>query len=124
MERAVEVLKMGMRGIDIQVAIQRAAEAQKIQQGEISQARAGEAGSREAAEAERARRQEQPQKTERQDQVIIRSRKKRQTRDEQEEENQNEDETQIPDEENENIKETREQWQARMRKRGKLDIIA
>jgi len=63
--------EMGIRGIDIQVAIQRAAEAEKIQQGETSQARAGEAGSREEAEMERTRRREQSQKPETSDQVII-----------------------------------------------------
>jgi len=62
---------MGIRGIDIQVAIQRAAEAEKIQQGEMSQARAGEAGTKEDAETERARRREQSQKPETADQVII-----------------------------------------------------
>jgi hypothetical protein len=66
---------MGIRGIDIQVAIQRAAEAEKIQQGETAQARAGEAGIREDAEVERARKREQSQKPERTDQVLIRREK-------------------------------------------------
>ena len=68
---------MGIRGIDIQVAIQRAADAEKIQQGETSQARAGEAGLREDADVERARKREQSQKPETSDQVIIRKEKGR-----------------------------------------------
>ena len=65
---------MGIRGIDIQVAIQRAADADKIQQGSIGQTRAGEAGMREASDAERVRKQEQPPRPERKDQVQIRLR--------------------------------------------------
>jgi hypothetical protein len=71
---------MGIRGIDIQVAIQRAAEAEKIQQGETSQARAGEAGLREDAETERARKQQQAPKTERSDQLIVRTRRDKERR--------------------------------------------
>ena len=39
---------MGIRGVDIQVAIQRAAEADKIQQSDSAQGRGGEASAREA----------------------------------------------------------------------------
>jgi len=62
---------MGIRGIDIQVAIQRAADAEKLQQGQTSQVRAGEAGMREEGETERIRRKESPPKTDKSDQVTI-----------------------------------------------------
>ena len=62
---------MGLRGIDIQVAIQRVAEAEQLMQGATAQARAGEAGSREKAEMERLRRQAQSQQTDRTDKVVI-----------------------------------------------------
>lgn len=75
---------MGIRGIDIQVAIQRAAEADKIQQADTANARAGEAGSREEAEALRARKQEQPRETEKSDQVIIQRRKEKEEKDREE----------------------------------------
>lgn len=66
---------MGLRGIDVQVAIQRAADADKIQQAEIANTRAGEAGTREQAELARARRQEQPRQPEKTDTVVIQKRK-------------------------------------------------
>jgi hypothetical protein len=62
---------MGIRGVDIQVAIQRAAEADKIEQGQTSQIRASDAGARELAELERLKKQEQPQKTERSGQLSV-----------------------------------------------------
>jgi hypothetical protein len=107
---------MGIRGVDIQVAIQRAAEAEKIQQGETSQVRAGEAGVREEGEVERARRQEQPQKTERGDQVIIRGHKEQQRKEQENQRGAGEDETGEEDE----AKDIRK----RLKERGKLDILA
>ncbi len=66
---------MGLRGIDVQVTIQRAADADKMQQAEIANARAGEASTREEAELARARRQEQPRQPEKTDTVVIQKRK-------------------------------------------------
>jgi hypothetical protein len=71
---------MGIRGVDIQVAIQRAADADKLQQGQIGQARAGEAGAREEAELERTRNREQPQKSEHSGQVTLRPHREGQNR--------------------------------------------
>ena len=68
---------MGIRAVDIQVAIQRAADADKIQQGQTAQTRAGEAGTREKAELERTKALEQPQKTEREGEVVIQKSKER-----------------------------------------------
>jgi hypothetical protein len=68
---------MGIRAVDIQVAIQRAADADKIQQGQTALTRAGEAGSREKAELERAKALQQPQKTEREGEVVIQKTKER-----------------------------------------------
>jgi len=83
---------MGIRGIDIQVAIQRAADAEKIQQGETSQARAGEAGLREDAETVRARRQQQAPRTERGDQLIVQTRRDKERREAQEQSGEQTDE--------------------------------
>ncbi len=66
---------MGIRGVDIQVAIQRAADAAKMQQGDVSQARAGEAGTREEAEAQRARKQQQPRESDKTDRAYIQDRR-------------------------------------------------
>lgn len=73
---------MGLRGIDVQVAIQRAADADKIQQAEIANTRAGEAGTREQAELARARRQEQPRQPEKTDTVVIQKRKEHEKKEE------------------------------------------
>jgi hypothetical protein len=72
--------EMGLRAVDIQVAIQRAADADKIQQGQTAQTRAGEAGTREKAELERTKALEQPQKTERSGEVVIQKSKERNAR--------------------------------------------
>jgi len=66
---------MGIRGVDIQVAIQRAAEADKIQQGQIAQTRAGEASAREVSDLERLKNREQSQKTEKSNQMTVRPHK-------------------------------------------------
>jgi hypothetical protein len=62
---------MGIRGVDIQVAIQRATDADKIQQGHTATARAGEAVLREEEERIRTENREQAQKSERGDEVGI-----------------------------------------------------
>lgn len=77
---------MGLRGIDVQVAIQRAADADKMQQAEIANARAGEASTREQAELARARRQEQPRQPEKTDTVVIQKRKEHEKKEEEGEE--------------------------------------
>ena len=46
---------MGIRGVDIQVAIQRASEADKLQQGQTGQARVGKASLKEKEELERVK---------------------------------------------------------------------
>ncbi|HDS30700.1 MAG TPA: hypothetical protein ENN67_06625 [Firmicutes bacterium] len=111
---------MGIRGIDIQVAIQRAAEAEKIQQGESSQAKAGEAGTREHHETERARKLEQPPQTERGDQVLIHGRKERKDRDE---DSEDKPEKEI-EEELSGDEESEEDFRKKPKPRGNLDIFA
>lgn len=66
---------MGIRGVDIQIAIQRAADADKIQQAQTAQARAGEAAIREEGELEKARSRERTHQTERTGQPLVRTRK-------------------------------------------------
>jgi len=118
---------MGIRGIDVQVAIQRAAEAQKIQQGETSQSRAGEAGHREEAEFEKARKREASQKSERGDQVVIRRDKgRRQGRDASSGQPETDEKAEeVADEEGiDELEKERRRRIARGRGEGKLDILA
>jgi hypothetical protein len=68
---------MGIRGIDIQVAIQRAVDADKIQQGQTGTAKAGEAGLREGTEQERIRNLEQTTKGERSDPMKLKAQKEK-----------------------------------------------
>jgi hypothetical protein len=78
--------EMGIRAIDVQVAIQRASDADKIQQGDIANARAGEAAVREDVKETRTRQQQQPGKTEKSDQLIIQHEKEKERKDEEEKE--------------------------------------
>jgi len=71
---------MGIRGIDIQVAIQRAAEADKVHQTDTAQGRASDAAAREAANKERLRKQAQSQQTAKSDQAVIQQRKEKEGR--------------------------------------------
>jgi hypothetical protein len=66
---------MGIRGVDIQVAIQRAAEADKIQQGQTALTRAGEAVTREQTELQRVKNREQAEKAEKGGQLTVRPHK-------------------------------------------------
>jgi len=117
---------MGMRGIDVQVAIQSATEAAKIQQGDQSKARGGEAGTRETAEAERARRQAQSQRSERTDQVIIQhdNKGKDGSAGSPEENDENTDEALSGEQDEELKKHSNKDWLRKPRARGDLDILA
>jgi hypothetical protein len=112
---------MGIRAIDIQVAIQRAADADKIQQGQTAQTRAGEAGTREKAELERAKALEQPQKTERGGEVRLQQTRERNARssgkdrDSDEEEKPDSDEDAEPEDGSKPLRRDR---------KGYLDILA
>ncbi|HEX9743964.1 MAG TPA: hypothetical protein VGB30_00920 [bacterium] len=110
---------MGIRGVDIQVALQRVAEAEKLQQGETSQARTGEAGIREEDRAERLRRREQSQKPEQSDQVIVQSRREHRRRGS--DRDQEAEETVTPGEENAESQETELLTEGND---GRLDILA
>jgi hypothetical protein len=120
--------EMGLRGIDIQVAIQRAAEAEQIQQGATAQARAGEAGEREKAEMERLRRQAQSQQTDRTDQVVIQGEGKGQGgREGEEDSEENVEDSKNRDDlklQEETDKQAREERRRKPRPRGNLDILA
>ena len=73
---------MGIRGVDIQVAIQTATEANKLAQADTAYGRAGEASSREEAEKARAQQQKESQQAEKADQALIKSREEKEGRDE------------------------------------------
>jgi hypothetical protein len=87
---------MGIRAIDVQVAIQRVNDADKMQQGDIANARAGEAAVREDVKETRTRQQEQPGKTDKTDQLIIQHEKEKEKKDQEEKE---EEEMQLMQEE-------------------------
>ena len=78
--------EMGLRGIDVQVAINRANDADKIQQSDTANARAGEAAAREEVKETRTRKQQQTPETEKTDQIIIQHHKEKERKDRDEEE--------------------------------------
>ena len=66
---------MGIRGVDIQIALQNTLKAEEFQQAQNAQGRTDDAGKRDDVEQERLRRQQKPEETEKTDQVIVQRRK-------------------------------------------------
>ena len=123
---------MGIRGIDVQVAIQRATDADKLQQADAAHGRAGEAVAREEARKERIQKQEQPQQTQKTDQAVIQSRRDREGREQENqdtEDSSSEEETALTGTEYDNPDKAVERKKSAKRpnpsrRKGHLDILA
>ena len=120
---------MGIRGIDVQVAIQRATEADKLQQADAAHGRAGEASAQEEARKERVRKQEQPQQPQKTDQAVIQSRRENKGQGQENQDTSSEEETALTGTEYDNVDEAVEGEKSAKRpnptrRKGHLDILA